>query len=34
MSVYDLNGRKALVTGGARGLGRAWPRRWPAPARR
>ena len=23
MSVWDLNGRKALVTGGARGLGRA-----------
>ena len=23
MSVWDLNGRKALVTGGARGLGQA-----------
>ena len=30
MGVFDLTGRKALVTGGARGSGPGWPRHWPA----
>ena len=34
MSVYDLTGKQALVTGGARGSGPAWRRRWPRPAPR
>ena len=32
MSVFELSGRKALVTGGAQGLGRGWPAHWPMPA--
>ena len=34
MSVYELHGRKALVTEVRAAWGRAWRRRWPAPARR
>ena len=30
MGVFDLTGRKALVTGGARGSVPGWRRRWPA----
>ena len=33
MSVFELSGRKALVTGGAQGLGEGMARRWPPPGR-
>ena len=33
MSVFDLTGRKALVTGALRASARGWPRRWRLPAR-